>query len=105
MYCGISFGTLRGTLFMQSLIDDYIVPLTQAQIPDFSSLANALMRLAAVYAIGIVCAYAYNRIMVTISQGTMRAMRIELFTHMESLPIRILIPMPMEISCQYIPMM
>ena len=73
---------------MQSLIDDYIVPLTQAQIPDFSSLANALMRLAAVYAIGIVCAYAYNRIMVTISQGTMRAMRIELFTHMESLPIR-----------------
>ncbi len=85
---GSALATLRGTLFMQSLIDDYIVPLTQAQIPDFSSLANALMRLAAVYAIGIVCAYAYNRIMVTISQGTMRAMRIELFTHMESLPIR-----------------
>lgn len=85
---GAALATLRGTLFMQSLIDDYIVPLTQAETADFSSLAQALIRLAAVYAVGIGCAYGYNRIMVNISQGTMRNLRVELFTHMESLPIR-----------------
>lgn len=85
---GSAMATLRGTLFMQSLIDDYIVPLTQAETPDFSLLAQALLVLAGIYAIGIICAYAYNRIMVTISQGTMKKLRIELFTHMESLPIK-----------------
>ncbi len=85
---GSALATLRGTLFMQSLIDDYIVPLTQAQVPDFSSLAGALLSVAGTYAIGIVCAYAYNRIMVNVSQGTMKNLRIELFQHMESLPIK-----------------
>ncbi len=84
---GSALATLRGTLFMQSLIDDYIIPLAQAQSPDFSSLAAALLSLAAVYGAGILCAYAYNRIMVNISQGTMRNLRVELFSHMESLPI------------------
>ena len=79
---------LQGTLFMQSLIDDYIVPLTQMEQPDFSPLAGALFRVGCVYAIGILCAYAYNRIMVNVSQGTMRSLRVELFEHMESLPIR-----------------
>ena len=73
---------------MQSLIDDYIVPLTQMEQPDFSPLAGALFRVGCVYAIGILCAYAYNRIMVNVSQGTMRSLRVELFEHMESLPIR-----------------
>ncbi len=85
---GSALATLRGTLFMQSLIDDYIVPLTQAQTPDFSKLAAALVSVALTYGIGIVCAYGYNRIMVNISQGTMRNLRVELFQHMESLPIR-----------------
>ncbi len=85
---GSALATLNGTLFMQSLIDDYIVPLTQAEYPDFSELAGALARLVAVYCAGILCAYAYNRIMVNISQGTMRNLRIQLFTHMESLPIK-----------------
>lgn len=85
---GSALATLRGTLFMQSLIDDYILPLTQAQNPDFSALAAALASLAATYAAGIVCAYGYNRIMVNISQGTMKNLRIQLFRHMESLPIR-----------------
>ena len=85
---GSSLATLKGTLFMQSLIDDYILPLSQASSPDFSSLGRALLSLAAVYAIGILCAYAYNRIMVNVSQGTMRNLRVELFRHMESLPIR-----------------
>ena len=85
---GSALATLRGTLFMQSLIDDYIMPLTQAQVPDFSALAGALLSIAGTYAIGIACAYAYNRIMVNISQGTMRNLRMQLFEHMESLPIK-----------------
>lgn len=85
---GSTLATLRGTLFMQSLIDDYIVPLTQAQTPDFSKLAAALVAVALTYGIGILCAYGYNRIMVNVSQGTMRNLRVELFQHMESLPIR-----------------
>ena len=85
---GSALATLRGTLFMQSLIDDYIVPLTKAQVPDFSRLAGALLSMAGTYAIGILCAYAYNRIMVNVSQGTMRNLRIALFAHMESLPIK-----------------
>ena len=85
---GSALATLRGTLFMQSLIDDYIVPLTQAQTADFSALAAALGSIVITYIIGILCAYAYNRIMVNVSQGTMRKLRIELFHHMESLPIR-----------------
>lgn len=85
---GNALATLKGTLFMQSLIDDYILPLTKMQTPDFIPLANALMKMVGVYALGIMCAYTYNRIMVNITQGTMRNLRKDLFTHMESLPIR-----------------
>ena len=85
---GSVLATLRGTLFMQSLIDDYIVPLTQAQTPDYTALAGALLSVGATYGLGILCAYSYNRIMVDVSQGTMRNLQIELFRHMESLPIR-----------------
>ena len=85
---GSALATLAGTLFMQSLIDDYILPLTQAAQPDFAPLAAALGRLAAVYVLGILCAYGYNRIMVNVSQGTMRNLRQALFQHMESLPLR-----------------
>ena len=85
---GSALCTLQGTLFMQSLIDDYILPMTAADAPDFSGLAAALIRLAAVFVIGIICAYGYNRIMVNVSQGTMRRLRMELFTHMEALPTR-----------------
>lgn len=85
---GSAIATARGTLFMQTLIDQYIVPLTQVENPDFSGLANAIMRVAIVYAFGVGFAYMYNRIMVTVSQGTMLKIREELFTHMESLPIK-----------------
>ena len=83
-----SLATLRGTWFMKELIDDYILPLTKMQTPDFIPLLKALISLAAVYAAGVVCSYAYSRIMVGISQGTMKKLRIDLFTHMESLPIK-----------------
>ena len=85
---GSALATLRGTLFMQSLVDDYIVPLAQMQRPDYRDLAKALGSVAATYGLGILCAYGYNRIMVNVSQGTLRNLRTELFHHMESLPIR-----------------
>ncbi len=85
---GSALATLRGTLFMQSLIDDYIIPLTHTGSPDFTALSMALLSLAVTYGIGVICAYAYNRIMVNIGQGTMRNLRVELFTHMEALPIK-----------------
>lgn len=85
---GSSLATLRGTLFMRTLIDDYIIPLTQSDVPDFAPLAKALTSLVIIYVIGIVCAYAYNRIMVNITQGVMRKLRYDLFTHMETLPIK-----------------
>lgn len=85
---GSALASIQGVLFTQKLIDDYITPmLTQAQ-PDFGPLAAAMLRVAGIYAVGILCAYGYNRIMVNVSQGTMRNLRVELFHHMESLPIR-----------------
>lgn len=85
---GSALASVQGVLFTQKLIDDYITPmLTQAQ-PDFGPLAAAMLRVAGIYAVGILCAYGYNRIMVNVSQGTMRDLRVELFHHMESLPIR-----------------
>lgn len=80
--------TMRGMLFVQSLVDDYILPLMQSASPDFSLLARALMGIAVMYVLAIVTTYGYNRIMVNVSQGTMKKLRVELFTKMESLPIR-----------------
>ena len=80
--------TLQGTLFMRTLIDDYILPMIAQGSTDFVPLALALRRLAAILAVGIFSAWAYNRIMVTVSQGTMEKMRVELFSHMQTLPIR-----------------
>ena len=80
--------TLVSNLFMQSLIDDYILPLAQAAAPDFGPLAGALLKLAAVLLVGILCSYAYNRIMVNVTQGTMKRLRVQLFQNMESLPIQ-----------------
>ena len=85
---GSALATRRGTLFMQDLIDDYILPLTKMAEPDYGPLAGALCLLAGIYLIGMVCSYGYNRIMVNVSQGTMKKLRDQLFSHMESLPIR-----------------
>ena len=73
---------------MQQLIDNYIVPMMSQSSPDFGPLIKALMKLAMFYVAGILMTYAYNRIMVNVSQGTMKKIRIDLFTHMESLPIK-----------------
>lgn len=80
--------TLCATLFMQSLIDDYIMPLTSQAVPDYAPLSIAILRLACILIVGVGCAYAYNRIMVNVGQGTMKRIRTQLFTNMESLPIK-----------------
>ena len=79
---------LQFSLFMQTLIDRYILPLLRAENPDFSGLAIAILKLSAVGLVGVLSTYLYNYIMVFVGQGTMRRIRSDLFTHMETLPIR-----------------
>ena len=80
--------TLAMSLFMRTLIDGYIIPMTKQAAPDYSPLAAALLKLAAVLVVGAFCTWAYNRVMVNISQGTMQRLRLQLFERMESLPIK-----------------
>ena len=80
--------TVAGATFPQTLVDDYIMPMLQGESETFDSLASDLIRLAGILAIGVVTAFAYNRIMVNISQGTMRRLRDDLFNKMEALPIK-----------------
>ncbi len=82
-----SVATLMSTLFTRTLIDDYIQPLKGVDNPDFSPLAMALLKLGAVLVVGVVCSYAYNRIMIYVSQGTMLRLRKSMFGHMQQLPI------------------
>lgn len=79
---------LQGTLFMKVLIDDYIDPMLKSGSRDFGPLLHAILKTAAFYAVGIISNYAYNRIMVSVAQGTLRRIRDTLFEHMESLPIK-----------------
>ena len=85
---GSALATVKGTLFLQTLIDDYITPLISSDSPDFAPLIHALLTMAGIYGIGLICSFAYNRIIVNVGQGTMRKVRTQLFTHMESLPIK-----------------
>ena len=83
-----AIATVVGATFPQRLVDDYILPMMASGSTDFSALASDLVRLACVMAIGVISAFAYNRIMVNVSQGTMRNLRNDLFHKMESLPIK-----------------
>ncbi len=78
----------QGTMFMQTLIDSYILPMIGTADPDFGPLLGAMGRVACFYAIGIIAAFAQNRIMVKVAQGSLRNLRRELFNHMESLPLK-----------------
>ena len=82
-----SGATLMSTLFTRTLIDDYIQPLKGVDNPDFSPLAVALFKLGAVLVVGVACSYAYNRIMINVSQGTMLRLRKSMFGHMQRLPV------------------
>lgn len=79
---------VQGTLFMKNLIDDYITPFLLTDNPDFMPFARAIFRVAGFYGLGIVSSYGYNRIMINVTQGTLRDMRDDLFEHMEKLPIK-----------------
>ena len=79
---------VRFSLFMQTLIDSYVTPLLAAKNPEFSGLAHAIFQLIIIGIIGVASSYTYNRLMVYVGQGTIRRIRIDLFTHMESLPIK-----------------
>ncbi len=78
----------QGTLFMQSLIDDYILPMIQTGSTDFTPLANAIVRVIGFYILAVVCTFLYNFIMIFVAQGSLRDLRDEMFEKMESLPIR-----------------
>ncbi|MBP3851306.1 MAG: ABC transporter ATP-binding protein [Erysipelotrichaceae bacterium] len=82
-----AFANVYGSMFMRTLIDDYIQPLLRSDAVDYTPLLQALCKIAAIYLIGILCTYLYNRQCVTISLGTLKHTRDLLFTHMESLPI------------------
>ena len=83
-----AIATVTGATFPQTLVDSYITPMLETGSRDFSGLAHDLIRLACIMGIGVVAAFSYNRIMVSVSQGTMRRLRNELFAKMESLPIK-----------------
>ena len=79
---------VQGTLFIQSLIDDYITPLMNTSSPDFTPLLYAMARVAGFYLLGAASTFLYSKLMVYVTQGTMRSLRIDVFSHMESLPIK-----------------
>ena len=82
-----SVTTLASTLFTRTLIDDYILPLTQAANPEYSALWQTLIKLGLILLLGVICSYAYNRLMINVSQGTMLRLRQRIFERMEQLPI------------------
>lgn len=83
-----SITTTISTLFTRTLIDDYIVPLTQMDNPQYASLAQILFKLGIILFVGVACSYTYNRIMIYVTQGTMLRLRNDMFSHMQSLPIK-----------------
>ena len=85
---GNAYATVYGSTFLKTLIDSYIEPLISQENPDFTPLFKALIRLALIYASGVLCSYMYTRIMVNVSQGTMKKIRYRLFEHMEKLPVQ-----------------
>lgn len=84
-----SLATVASSLFLKSLIDDYIAPILASNGPaDFGPLFQALCAMAAIYVCGIASTYLYARILINVAQGTMKRIRDDLFAHMEKLPIR-----------------
>ena len=82
------FAQLQGVMFSQTLIDSYILPLLKADSTDFSGLAAAILRVAVIYCVGIAAVFVQNRLMARITQGTLKDLRDEMFTHMQTLPIK-----------------
>lgn len=83
-----AYAQMQGMVFIQSLVDDYIEPMVANGSRDFAPLAKALFKVAGIYVIGIIASFTYSRIMVNVSQGTMKKLRTDLFQNMERLPIK-----------------
>lgn len=79
---------VQGTMFMKNLIDEYITPFLLSDNQNFTPLAHAIAKVAAFYALGVLATFGYNRLMVNVTQGTLRNLRNDLFSHMEKLPIK-----------------
>ncbi|MCM1468662.1 MAG: ABC transporter ATP-binding protein, partial [Alistipes sp.] len=79
---------VQGTMFTKTLIDDYIAPMLLSDVPDFTPLLHAIMRVAVFYMLGALSTFTYSRIMVNVTQGTLRNLRNDMFSHMQKLPIR-----------------
>lgn len=79
---------VQGTMFTKNLIDDYIVPLLKTGSPNYGPLLAAIGRVTVFYGIGVISTFAYSKIMIYVSQGTIKNLRVELFSHMQDLPIR-----------------
>lgn len=84
-----SLASVASSLFLKSLIDDYITPILMSEgSADFTPLFLALCKMAAIYGVGVLSTYLYSRILINVAQGTMKRIRDDLFAHMEKLPIR-----------------
>ena len=82
------FMNVKGTMFLKTLINDYIEPLIGQPQPDYTPLLQAILEMAGYYAIGILATFVQNKLMIYVTQGTLKNLRIELFSKMEKLPIR-----------------
>lgn len=82
-----SLTSVAGTMFMKTLIDKYITPLIGLENPNFAPLLRAISGMAVIYGMGVLSNWSYSRIMVSVTQGTLKKIRDDVFTHMESLPI------------------
>ena len=77
-----------GVQFIKYLIDDFITPLLGNGNPEYTALLNVILIMGAIYLLGVICTYLYNRLMINISQGVLNDIRKEMFNHMQKLPIR-----------------
>jgi len=83
-----TLSAVAGNYFMKPILNRYIIPFIGLQDVDYSGFAGIILQLAGIYALGIVCTFLYNRLMVTISTGVLREIRVDMFTHMQDLPMQ-----------------
>ena len=81
-----SFAGVASSLFIKTLIDDHIMPLIGVENPDFSGLVSAIIGMCVIFVLGIVSTLCYNRLMATISQGILKNIRDDMFSHMQTYP-------------------
>ena len=83
-----TIANVAGSIFIKSLIDDYITPYINTTNPNFTPLFNAILKMIAIYGIGVIATYSFNRLLIGVSQGSLKEIRDTMFEHMEKLPIR-----------------